>query len=258
MKKFLVVIFMISIMFFSGCGDDANQVINLSFKNANSNEYINKLDGKTVSITGYISTLSPLNGEFAYLMNMPYQSCPYCIPGTAAITNTLTIMAKENEKIEFTDLPVTVVGTLETGEFSDEFEYEYGVRLKDVTVTEADIDKLSENVLKYNVLAESGVVSNIYTSIMIADEAVFYDYYEYEKPEKIYLDEIISTKDSLVEYNSEGDYDNLVTLMDNLINLCNNVNTDIEEEDYSGFEGYQVELENLFYEFSDWMAEGEL
>jgi len=96
---------------------------------------------------------------------------------------------------------------------------------------------------------------------MIADEAVFYDYYEYEKPEKIYLDEIISTKDSLVEYNSEGDYDNLVTLMDNLINLCNNVNTDIDNKDYSKFsiEGiYQTELQELYWVFDDWMAEGEL
>ena len=71
----------------------------LKFKNTNSHEAISALNGKKVSITGYLSTLSPLNGKFAYLMNMPYQNCPYCVPGTSAITNTLTIVSKDNEKI---------------------------------------------------------------------------------------------------------------------------------------------------------------
>jgi len=258
MKKFFTLVCMICILLFSGCGSNTEEAVTLSFKNTNSNEYINRLNGKSVSITGYLSIASPLNGEFAYLMNMPYQNCPYCIPGTSEITNTLTIIPKENEKIEMTDLPVTVVGTLEIGEFSDEFGYEYGVRLKDVTVNEADIDKLSENVKKYNILAESGVVSDIYMSIMIADEAVFYDYYELEKPEKISLDEINATKSSLEEYNTSGDYDVLERMMDSLISLCNTVNNDIDMGDYSKFTDYQLQLENLFYSFSDWMAEGEL
>ena len=230
----------------------------LKFKNTNSNETISALNGKQVSITGYISTLSPLNGEFAYLMNMPYQSCPFCVPGTSAINNTLAIYAGNKSKIKFTDQPVTVVGTLETGNFTDDFGYEYGVRLNNVTVKKADIDKLSDTVKKYNLLAENGVVGQIYESIMTADASVFYNYYRMEKPEKIALDGIKATKSSIDTYNSKGDYDNLVNVMNDLISLCEEVNGDIGSGDYSKFNEYQPRLQNIYCTFAMWMAEGEL
>lgn len=258
MKKFLICVLTICMLICGGCTDNANEVTTLKFKNTNSNEYINSLNGKLVSITGYLSTLSPLNGEFAYLMNMPYQNCPYCIPGTSEITNTLAIFAGENEKIEFTDMPVTVTGTLETGNFSDDFGYEYGVRLNNVSVIDADVDLLSEKVKQYNLLAENGVVNNIYNSIMTIDMAVFYNYYEMEAPEKIILTGINYTKSSLEGYNTNGEYNNLMNLMDNLIKLANDVNSDIDNKDYSKFNDYQIKLQNYYYEFADWMAEGEL
>lgn len=235
-----------------------NGVTVLKFKNTNSNETINALNGKQVSITGYISTLSPLNGEFAYLMNMPYQSCPFCVPGTSEISNTLAIYAGNKSKIRFTDQPVTVVGTLETGNFVDDFGYEYGVRLNNVTVDKADVDKLSASIKQYNLLAENGVVSQIYNSIMSADASVFYNYYELEKPEKIEMDFINSTKTTLERYNEKGEYNQLISTMDNLIDLCSRVNDDVGLGDYSKFISYQRELQNVYYTFSVWMSEGEL
>lgn len=230
----------------------------LKFKNTNSDEAIKALNGKKVSITGYISTLSPLNGEFAYLMNMPYQSCPFCIPGTSEISNTLAIYAGNKSKIKFTDEPVTVVGTLETGDFTDGFGYQYGVRLNNVTVSKADVDKLSTAVKQYNLLAENGVVGQIYDSIMSADPSVFYNYYQLEKPELISLDFINSTKSTLEGYNGKGEYNKLINAMNDLISLCNSVNSDIEAGDYSKFNSYQARLQNVYYTFSMWMAEGEL
>lgn len=230
----------------------------LKFKNTNSNKAIRALNGKKVSITGYLSTISPLSGEFAYLMNMPYQSCPFCIPGTAEISNTLAIFAGNNDKIKFTDEPVTVIGTLEVGNFSDQYGYEYGVRLNNVTVNKVDVDALTESVKQYNLLAENGVVEAIYMSIMTADSAVFYDYYEMERPYLIALDGINSTKTLLDGYNANGEYDVLVKVLDDLINLCNVVNDDISSEDYSKFASYQLQLQDIYYSFSDWMAQGEL
>lgn len=230
----------------------------LKFKNTNSDEAISLLNGKKVSITGYLSTLSPLNGKFAYLMNMPYQNCPYCVPGTSAITNTLTIVAKENEKIKFTDQPVTVTGTLETGTFTDEFGYEYGVRLNNVVVKNADIDELSESIRKYNLLAENGVVNSIYNSIMLADRSVFYNYYKKEVPALIKTERIESTKTLFAEYNKNNDYEALSKVINNLITLSNNVNKDIENQDYSNFATYQNKLRSIYSSFARWMAEGEL
>lgn len=235
-----------------------NGVTVLKFKNTNSDEYIKTLNGKQVSITGYLSTLSPLNGKFAYLMNMPYQNCPFCVPGTSEITNTLAIFAGNKDKIKFTDQPVTVIGTLEVGNFADEFGYQYGVRLNNVTVNKADVDKLADTVKKYNLLAENGVVEAIYNSIMIADISVFYDYYDMEMPDKVTMDEITGTKAIVESYNSKGDYNNLVTVMNDLITLCNNVNNDVDSGNYSKFSGYQEKLQNIYYDFAMWMAEGEL
>ena len=230
----------------------------LKFKNTNSNEYVNSLNGKKVSITGYLSTLSPLNGQFAYLMNMPYQNCPFCVPGTSEITNTLAIFAGNKDKIKFTDQPVTVVGTLEVGDFTDDFGYQYGVRLNNVTVSKADVDKLSDTVKKYNLLAENGVVGDIYNSIMTADMSVFYNYYRMEKPDKVIMDGINDTKASVDSYNSKGDYNNLINVMNDLIALCNNVNNDVDSGDYSKFADYQTQLQDIYYTFAMWMAEGEL
>lgn len=238
--------------------ENSDGITTLKFKNTNSDEAIRALNGKKVSITGYLSTLSPLNGKFAYLMNMPYQSCPFCVPGTTAITNTLAIVAGENKKIEFTDLPVTVVGTLEVGSFEDEFGYQYDVRLNNVTVNKADMDKLSEKVKQYNLLAENGIVESIYNSIMTLDFAVFYEYYEMETPQKVSLDIVNTTRTSLNSYNSKGEYNNLVKVMDDLLKLGNDVNSDIDKGDYSKFNDYKNTLQNLFYTFADWMAEGEL
>lgn len=230
----------------------------LKFKNTNSNDAIAALNGKKVSITGYLSTLSPLSGEFAYLMNMPYQNCPFCVPGTSEITNTLAIVAGNKDKIKFTDQPVTVLGTLETGNFTDEFGYQYGVRLNNVTVKVADVDELSDSIKKYNLLAENGVVNNIYGSIMTADYSIFYNYYRLEKPGTINLEFIKSTKASLEGYNTNGDYNNLVEIMNNLIKLCEDANDDIANENYTNFVTYQNNLQNIYYSFASWMAEGEL
>lgn len=230
----------------------------LKFKNTNSNEYIKTLDGKQVSITGYLSTLSPLNGQFAYLMNMPYQNCPFCVPGTSEITNTLAIFAGNKSKIQFTDQPVTVIGTLEVGDFTDDFGYQYGVRLNNVTVNKADVDALSETAKKYNVLAENGVIWDIYNSIMAADMSAFYTYYDLAEPGKVIMDGVIGTKNNLGLYNAKGDYNTLVSVMDELVTLCENINTDVDNKDYSKFTSYQTQLQNIYYNFAMWMNEGEL
>ena len=60
----------------SACGG-GTQAQKLSFAESASIETLTSLDGKTVTLTGYMATLSPLSGEYIYLMNLPYQSCPF-------------------------------------------------------------------------------------------------------------------------------------------------------------------------------------
>jgi len=237
---------------------DDNGVYRLSFSETTSNSALNALNGKQVSINGYISTLSPINGEFAYLMNLPYQNCPYCVPGTSELSNTLAIYAGNNGKINFTDELVNVVGTFETGKFTDEFGYTYGIRLNNVTVQKADVQQLSEEVKKYNALAENGIIGNIYNAIMIMDNTLYYDMYGLEMPSKIEPEMIISIKDELNNYNVDEEYNELMAVVDRMLELCNLVNGYIDSQEYTKVTEQQMELNNIYYSFSTWMSQGEL
>ena len=72
----------------SGCGG-AKAASELSFSAGNSISQLRALDGKSVTIVGYMATMSPPDGKYIYLMNLPYQSCPFCVPNTTQLANTI-------------------------------------------------------------------------------------------------------------------------------------------------------------------------
>ena len=135
----------------------------LSFSQAQSVEEMEKLDGKTVTIIGYMSTLSPVSGKFMYLMNLPYQSCPFCIPNTTQLSNTMAVYAKGDNEFEFTDRAIKVTGVLEFGDYTDEFGYEYGYRIKDATYSILDTSDMSEELRLWQQLASTDVVAEVYS-----------------------------------------------------------------------------------------------
>ena len=103
MKKVisLILVSCLVLFVFASCGNnDGGEITGntLSFSQANSVEDMQKLDGKQVNIIGYMSTLSPINGSFMYLMNLPYQSCPFCVPNTTQLSNTMEVYPKKNKK----------------------------------------------------------------------------------------------------------------------------------------------------------------
>jgi hypothetical protein len=145
-----------------GTKDDSKSHM-LSFAQAASLTDMEKLDGEQVSIIGYMSTLSPVSGKFMYLMNLPYQSCPFCIPNTTTLSNTLAIYAKNGKTFEFTDRAIQVTGTLEFGDWTDEFGYQYSYRIKDATFVELDTENMSEELKLWQSIAASNVVGDIYS-----------------------------------------------------------------------------------------------
>lgn len=135
----------------------------LSFSQAQSISEMEKLDGKTVTIIGYMSTLSPVSGKFMYLMNLPYQSCPFCVPNTAQLSNTMAVYAKDNDEFEFTDRAIKVTGVLEFGDYTDEFGYEYGYRIKDAVYSVLDTSDMSDELRLWQQLASTDVVGEVYS-----------------------------------------------------------------------------------------------
>ena len=136
------------------------EVTKLNFSDAM--EDLRNLDGKTVTLTGYMATLSPMSGEYIYLMNMPYQSCPFCIPNTTQLANTIAVYAASGSSFEYTDRPVKIVGKMEIGDYTDEYGYQYSYRIADASCEVVDLSDVSADYALYQSLAEDGVIADIY------------------------------------------------------------------------------------------------
>lgn len=102
---FLLLVFLFSML--GGCSGNDNRtgnedIVKLSFKAASGYDYLKTLDGQTVTINGYMATSSPVDGSFMFLMNLPYQSCPFCIPNTSQLSNTMEIYPKKGDSFAYT------------------------------------------------------------------------------------------------------------------------------------------------------------
>lgn len=153
----------------AGCGGQASagDAVKLSFKSAAGYAYLKTLQGKTVTINGYMATSSPVDGSFMFLMNLPYQSCPFCVPNTSQLSNTVEVYPKKGESFPYTTQAVKVVGRLEVAEsedqpFTDMYGYEFNYKIVDATYTVIRAEELSSDMALWQQIADSGVVTDIY------------------------------------------------------------------------------------------------
>lgn len=152
-----------------GCkeGAENKDAIKLSFQGAASYEYLKSIDGKTVTINGYMATSSPVDGSFMFLMNLPYQSCPFCVPNTSQLSNTMEVYPKEGDSFPFTNQAIKIVGKLVVAEsqeapFTDQYGYEFTYKIVDATYTILSADELSGDMALWQQIAESDVISEVY------------------------------------------------------------------------------------------------
>lgn len=141
--------------------------VKLSFKAASGYDYLKTLDGQTVTINGYMATSSPVDGSFMFLMNLPYQSCPFCVPNTSQLSNTMEVYPKKGESFEYTSQAIKVVGTLEVSDdesipFTDKYGYEFNYKIIDATYTIINAEDLSEDMALWQKIANTDVVNDIY------------------------------------------------------------------------------------------------
>ncbi len=169
LRKTLLLIIAVSLLVcFAGCGKtDSEKVTKLSFQAASGYDYLKTLDGTTVTINGYMATSSPVDGSFIFLMNLPYQSCPFCIPNTSQLSNTMEIYPKKGESFSFTNQAIKVVGKLEVAEnedepFTDMYGYEFNFKIVDATYTIIKAEDLSAEMALWQKIAQTDVVGEIY------------------------------------------------------------------------------------------------
>lgn len=156
---------------FVGCAKDktpnVEDAIKLSFKAASGYDYLKTIDGQTVTISGYMATSSPVDGSFMFLMNLPYQSCPFCVPNTSQLSNTMEIYPRKGESFSYTAQAIQVVGTLMVSEsedkpFTDQYGYEFCCKIVDATYTIISAEELSADMALWQKIANSDVVNDIY------------------------------------------------------------------------------------------------
>ncbi|MBQ8283829.1 MAG: hypothetical protein IJX75_01925 [Clostridia bacterium] len=207
----------------------ADEATKLSFKSASGYEYLKTLDGKIVTISGYMATSSPVDGSFMFLMNLPYQSCPFCVPNTSQLSNTMEVYPKKGESFSYTTQAIKVVGTLEVAEsedepFTDKFGYQFNYKIVDATYTVVRSEDLSADLALWQKIAESDVISDVYAmydyvKFLCAWNTYFINSYTNENGELVkgyYLypsDALYLIKTDKKQYNygyKEGYFDDII------------------------------------------------
>ena len=168
--SFILVLAMFSTLLISCNNEETPNVedaTKLSFKAASGYDYLKILDGQTVTINGYMATSSPVDGSFMFLMNLPYQSCPFCVPNTSQLSNTVEIYPKKGESFSYTSQAIRVIGKLEVAEnenepFTDKYGYEFNFKIVDATYTIIKAEELGEDIALWQKIANTDVVNDIY------------------------------------------------------------------------------------------------
>ena len=172
MKKFIMIVTaLVLLLSLCACGDKPEQggTTRLTFAESIDYNRITELSGKEVEMIGYMATVSPVSGKYLYLMNLPYQSCPYCVPNTNQLSNTIAVYAKEGDKFDYTDGPINVTGILETGNFEDEYGYTYNYRIKDAVYTAVNSTEASEKLALWEKIANANLASDVYSMFDFID-----------------------------------------------------------------------------------------
>lgn len=228
----------------------------IKFSDLVSLDDLKEYNNKEVTAIGYLSPITSYDGSFGYLMNLPYQTCPYCIPSDTKITNTISIFAKSGQKIEFTEAAVMVRGTLKLEPYTDAYGYSYNYRLVDVKIEKADTSELGEKIALYNKIAEKEILTNLMAMLYAVDDNVFYD--EYTANGATYERQVVDTSkiDTILtnlEDFKEQDISILKEVAEELKNIATDTNELIQKENYEKVLEYKERTLNLFYRIGEWM-----
>ncbi len=210
----------------SGCSnkDVTVETTKLSFLSAVDISTIQALNGKPVSIVGYMATVSPVSGKFMYLLNLPYQSCPFCVPNSTQLANTMAVYAPEGKTFSYTEQAIQVSGTMEVGDYTDEYGYVYNYRIVDASYEIIDLSTVSAQYELWMSIASDGVVGDLtkmfdylyfvcqwteYTSTMTGDDGSTITYYLYPGDADNYLKD--DGPYGYASYRASDYFDNLIT-----------------------------------------------
>lgn len=267
MKKTIIAIAILGV-FLTGCSSTNTNVTTaqtqtgtteIKFKDMLQVKELKKLDGQKVKITGFIASSSPLDGSMIYLMNLPYQNCVYCIPNTNQLMNTMAVYPKKGKTLEYTDLPVEIVGTLKFEKITDEMGYSYEYRITDAEIKVADVEAMSDDVKAFTTLVDKGFTNKISDILTEANNILYCDEYgqTYEEMSPI-SEDLLDELDSMFNGLDKSKYKEVLDIVDELKVLVSDINSVLESKNYSEMQKYEDMDYDIFYKVYDWLMKAEL
>jgi uncharacterized lipoprotein NlpE involved in copper resistance len=268
MRKSILALLCIVVLLIAGCGNkpssssvssslgavDENGAIQLKFRDELTIDKLKQLNGKQVKIVGFMATLSPLNGEYIYLMNMPYQNCPFCVPNTNQLANTMAVYAVKGKPFPFEDTPITVTGKFESGDFTDMQGYRYGYRIVDASYEKADIKGLEADIQLYTAVVSQGYGLK-FTSVLNEIYKVV-NYKETGTPEdqvKIINKATVNEIKAIFANLDQKAYAEPIATVAKLEKLVDDVNALVEKKDFATLRIYQEQAKLIYDQFYAWL-----
>lgn len=261
MKKIIIMIGILCLVLVgcSATGVKQDSLITIKFKDMMEITELEKLDGKQVKITGFMAQSSPLDGSMIYLMNLPYQNCVYCVPNTNQLVNTMAAYPKIGKKIEFTDVPVDIVGTLKFEDITDSMGYSYSYRIVDAEVTPANVKELGEAVKVYTQLVDKGFVVQVSNIMMLVDDILYAQEFGTETGNIEFIpEELVYELYDMFEGLDQSQYADMLEVVEVLEQLVQGINYSLESGDYSRIDEFLKQNNEVFYKVYDWLMQVEL
>jgi hypothetical protein len=230
----------------------------LSFSSSSLKDVLT-LNNQKVTITGYMSTLTPLDGKLCYLVNLPLQNCPFCAQNSNELSTTMAVQFKKPVQ-DIVEEPIKVVGTLVTGDFSDDYGYQYSYKIIDATYEIVDEGSLPEGYSVYYTLSTNNDIYNLYAMMNYIDTYAYYEYYDLTaetvmKSPAIDLEKYnyTETLTRVESYNSE-DYKEFINMLKECKSLETEINGKLEKGTATSLRMLQPKVDTLYNNFSSFIT----
>lgn len=259
----LTVVFIFVIFSLVGCGTsnlevDDTGATKLSFSYSSLKDVLT-LNNQKVTITGYMSILTPLDGNLCYLVNLPLQNCPFCAQNSNELSTTMAVQFK-NPVDDIIEEPIKVVGTLTTGDFTDDYGYQYSYKIVDATYEIMDENNLPKGYSVYYTLSTNDDIYNLYAMMNCIDTYAYYEYYDLTSETVMQLPPIDLEKYNYTDmlsriksYNND-EYKDFIDMIEECKTLEVEINEKLEKGTAVSLRMLQPKVDTLYNNFNSFIT----
>lgn len=199
------------------------------------------LDNSKVSLVGYMCLVYPVNGEWIYLVDKPYQESPFYVT-EETLFNSILVRAKKGEWFEYTDKIISVTGLLKVQEGQDTLGNPYFFEIVDAEYKELPFSDLSNVHKAYYLLSDEKIFQDFLNLISRLHAKVEFGF------DKVPVgsDEFSSLIKRIEDLDPSA-FSELVSFISDLEKLEAKIN---KEES----ESISFQIDQIYYNFIEWVG----